>query len=105
MFFSKKKKRKRFLCLRILCFFGIKGNNSVPQTVMSNYLNTTICFDLYGWHAQKIQKLSNSTPRTNGHRPKGKVKGRSSPTARPERAEALSPGHRPGYNSNQQCAL
>ena len=52
MFFSKKKKRKRFLCLRILCFFGIKGNYSVPQTVMSNYLNTTICFDLYGWHAQ-----------------------------------------------------
>ena len=89
MFFSKKKKRKRFLCLRILCFFGIKGNNSVPQTVMSNYLNTTICFDLYDWHAQKIQKLSNSTPRTNGHRPKGKVKGRSFPTARPERAEAL----------------
>ena len=25
--------------------------------------------------------------------------------ARPERAEALSPGHRPGYNSNQQGAL
>ena len=62
MFFSKKKKRKRFLCLRILCFFGIKGNYSVPQTVMSNYLNTTICFDMYGWHALKIQKLSNSTP-------------------------------------------
>ena len=62
MFFSKKKKRKRFLCLRILCFFGIKGNYSVPQTVMCNYLNTTICFDLYGWHAQKIQKLPNSTP-------------------------------------------
>ena len=39
MFFSKKKKRKRFLCLRILCFFGIKGNYSVPQTVMCNYLN------------------------------------------------------------------
>ena len=30
MFFSKKKKRKRFLCLRILCFFGIK-DYSVPQ--------------------------------------------------------------------------
>ena len=25
--------------------------------------------------------------------------------ARPERAEALSPGQRPGYNSNQQGAL
>ena len=25
--------------------------------------------------------------------------------ARPERAEAPSPGHRPGYNSNQQDAL
>ena len=25
--------------------------------------------------------------------------------ARPEGAEALSPGHRPGYNSNQQGAL
>ena len=85
MFFSKKKKRKRFLCLRILCFFGIKGNYSVPQTVMSNYLNTTICFDLYGWHAQKIS--------------------RNSSTARPERAEAHSPGQRPGYNSNRQCAL
>lgn len=51
MFFSKKKKRKRFLCLRILYFFRIKGNYAVPQTVMSNYLNTTICFNLYGWHA------------------------------------------------------
>ena len=26
-------------------------------------------------------------------------------TARPERAEALSPGQRPGYNGNQQGAL
>ena len=25
--------------------------------------------------------------------------------ARPERAEALSPGQRPGYNVSQQCAL
>ena len=25
--------------------------------------------------------------------------------SRPERAEALSPGHRPGYTSSQQCAL
>ena len=25
--------------------------------------------------------------------------------ARPEGAEALSPGHRPGYNGNQQVAL
>ena len=32
-------------------------------------------------------------------------KGQKPTTARPERAEALSPGHRPGYNSNQQCAL
>ena len=24
---------------------------------------------------------------------------------RPEGAEALSPGQRPGYNGNQQCAL
>ena len=62
MFFSKKKKRKRFLFLRILCLFGIKVNSSVPQTVMSYSLNPTICFDLYGWHAQKIQKLSTSTP-------------------------------------------
>ena len=61
MFFSKKKKRKRFLCLRIFCFFGTK-DYSLPQTVTSYYLNTTKCFDLYGWHAQKIQKLSNSTP-------------------------------------------
>lgn len=56
MFFSKKKKRKRFLCLRILCFFGIKGNYSVPQTVMSNYLNTTICFDLYGEDPEALQQ-------------------------------------------------
>ncbi len=75
MFFSKKKKRKRFLCLRILCFFQDQRQLLYSQIVMSNYLNTTICFDLYDWHAQKIQKLSNSTPRTNGHRPKGKVKG------------------------------
>ena len=47
MFFSKKKKRKRFLCLRILCFFGIK-DYSVPKIVMSYYLSTTKCFDLYG---------------------------------------------------------
>ena len=26
-------------------------------------------------------------------------------SSRPERAEAPSPGHRPGYNSNQQGAL
>ena len=25
--------------------------------------------------------------------------------ARPERAEALSPGQRPGYSNSQQCAL
>lgn len=61
MFFSKKKKRKRFLCLRILFFSGSKATTQFPQ-VMSNYLNTTKCFDLYGWHALKIQKLSNSTP-------------------------------------------
>lgn len=83
MFFSKKKKRKRFLCLRILCFFGIKGNYSVPQTVMCNYLNTTICFDLFGWHALKIQKLSTSTLRTNGHRPKGKGKGQKLSNSKP----------------------
>lgn len=62
MFFSKKKKRKRFLCLRILYFFRVQRQLLYSQIVMSNYLNTTICFDLYGWHAQKIQKLSNSTP-------------------------------------------
>ena len=62
MFFSKKKKRKRFLCLRILCFFRDKRLLCSPKIVMSYYLNTTKCFDLYGWHAQKIQKLSNSTP-------------------------------------------
>ena len=32
-------------------------------------------------------------------------KGQEDPAARPERAEALSPGHRPGYNVNQRCAL
>lgn len=71
MFFSKKKKRKRFLCLRILYFFRIKGNYAVPQTVMSNYLNTTICFDLYGWHAQKISRNSSTArpePTVTGQR-------------------------------------
>ena len=29
----------------------------------------------------------------------------STQAARPERAEALSPGQRPGYNSNKQDAL
>ena len=42
-------------------------------------------------HAQKGQK-----PTTNAKQPT---------TARPERAEALSPGPRPGYNVNEQCAL
>lgn len=82
MFFSKKKKRKRFLCLRILCFFGIKGNYSVPQTVMCNYLNTTICFDLYGWHAQKIQKLQQHA--LNQRSPsKRKGKGQKLPNSTP----------------------
>lgn len=49
MFFSKKKKRKRFLCLRIFCFFFGTKDYSLPQTVTSYYLNTTKCFDLYGW--------------------------------------------------------
>ena len=40
MFFSKKKKRKRFLCLRILCFFGIKDYSVTPKIVTSYYLNT-----------------------------------------------------------------
>lgn len=60
MFFQKKE-TQTFSLFAYTLFFGIKGDYSVPQTVMSNYLNTTICFDLYGWHAQKIQKLSNST--------------------------------------------
>jgi len=38
----------------------------------------------YKQHAQKVKKPT---------------------AARPERAEALSPGQRPGYNGNQQCAL
>ena len=45
------------------------------------------------------------TPWTNGHRQMGKVKGRSyhvSPT-RPERAEAPSPGQRPGLLWTQTC--
>ena len=32
-------------------------------------------------------------------------KGQKATTARPERAEALSPGQRPGYKGNEQCAL
>ena len=82
MFFSKKKKRKRFLCLRILYFFRIKGNYAVPQTVMSNYLNTTICFNLYGWHALKIQKLQQHG--LNQRSPaEGKGKGQKLPNSTP----------------------
>lgn len=57
MFFSKKRNANVFFVCVYSVFFGIKGDYSVPQTVMSNYLNTTICFDLYGWYAQKIQKI------------------------------------------------
>nr|WP_293488176.1 hypothetical protein [Prevotella sp.] len=32
-------------------------------------------------------------------------KGQKLIAARPERAEAPSPGHRPGYKGNEQCAL
>ena len=64
-----------------------------------------------------------STPRTNGHRRVAELKiaGRrvskgkgqkliaqdcyGPQAARPEGAEAPSPGHRPGYNGNQQVAL
>ena len=42
-------------------------------------------FDLYGWHALKGLKPIQA--------------------ARPERAEALSPGQRPGYKGRQQGAL
>ena len=47
----------------------------------------------YGLKAQKLQKQH-------------ALKGPKAPeAARPERAEAPSPGHRPGYDGNQQDAL
>lgn len=61
MFFSKKKETQTFSLFAYTLFFQDQRQLLYSQIVMSNYLNTTICFDLYGWHAQKIQKLSNST--------------------------------------------
>ena len=47
----------------------------------------------YGLKAQKLQKQH-------------ALKAQKAPeAARPERAEAPSPGQRPGYNGNQQGAL
>ena len=45
-----------------------------------------------GLKAQKLQKQHALKPKAQE-------------AVRPERAEAPSPGHRPGYNSNQQGAL
>ncbi len=74
--FFKKKKRKRFLCLRILCFSEWKKQR-FPEQVMSNYLNIYNMFrPVYGWHAQKIQKLTPAArpePTVTGQ---GKGKGR-----------------------------
>ena len=39
------------------------------------------------------------------HVVQGRAEGPKLLVIRPERAEAPSPGHRPGYNSNQQGAL
>ena len=46
----------------------------------------------YGLKAQKLQKQH-------------ALKAQAPEAARPERAEAPSPGQRPGYNGNQQDAL
>ena len=59
---------------------------------MERLNNSQKHFDLYGWHAQKGQKLLAQ----DCYGPQA---------ARPERAEALSPGQRPGYNGNRQGAL
>ena len=57
----------------------------------------------YGLKAQKFQKQHALNQRSPAE---GKGKGpKVQEAARPERAEAPSPGHRPGYNSNQQGAL
>ena len=59
---------------------------------MERLNNSQKHFDLYGWHALKGQKLL--------------VQDCYGPqAARPKRAEALSPGQRPGYNGNRQGAL
>ncbi len=59
---------------------------------MERLNNSQKHFDLYGWHALKGQKLLAQ----DCYGPQA---------ARPERAEALSPGQRPGYNGNRQGAL
>ena len=71
-----------------------------------------IFLQLGKWFRPVWLKLPN-TPWTNGHRLKGienrwpkgkaKVKGRLIEVARPEGAEALSPGHRPGLSCSQTC--
>ena len=59
---------------------------------MERLNNSQKHFDLYGWHALKGQKLLAQ----DCYGPQA---------ARPERAEALSPGQRPGYNGYRQGAL
>ena len=60
--------------------------------IYNKVLNFRMWFK-YGLKAQKLQKQ---------HALKGQ---KLREVARPERAEAPSPGHRPGYNSSQQGAL
>ena len=55
---------------------------------MERLNNSQKHFDLYGWHALKGQKLLAQ----DCYGPQA---------ARPERAEALSPGQRPGYKGSQ----
>ena len=56
----------------------------------------------------KLCKLHNAKQiirdKLRKHIKKHQLSQKNDPT-RPERAEAPSPGHRPGYNSNQQGAL
>ena len=59
---------------------------------MERLNNSQKHFDLYGWHALNGQKLLAQ----DCYGPQA---------TRPERAEALSPGQRPGYNVSLQCAL
>ena len=61
-------------------------------SIWLNYVYFCMWFK-YGLKAQKLQKQH-------------ALKGPEAPeAARPERAEAPSPGQRPGYNDNQQGAL
>ena len=59
----------------------------------------------YKQHAQKVKKPQQHALKGQEAHSSNAQKAKKPTAARPERAEALSPGQRPGYNGNEQCAL